>query len=166
MKTVNYSFSVTGPRDTRVCAYYVDGPADLAGYGATESDAYNSLLANAASYEYVDASQEGLAITSEVQERKMTAVDFVISNDVPLPVKKLREKRAGRKARYPFAELEIGQSFFVPNACLSKKARKTDDMIVFSAVPARKRHPDRKFVCRATVENDVHGVRVWRVAEE
>jgi hypothetical protein len=39
-------------------------------------------------------------------------------------------------------------------------------MIVFSAVPARKRHPDRKFVCRATVEQDVYGVRVWRVAPD
>jgi hypothetical protein len=59
----------------------------------------------------------------------------------------------------------FNQSFFVPSAALSKKSRK-DGEIVFSAVPARKRFPDRRFICRAVVEHGVRGVRVWRVAEE
>lgn len=95
--------------------------------------------------------------------------DFAISNHVPVPVKRLAVVRKGRKARYPFEALEVGQSFFVPNACLSKQARK-DGQIVFSAAPARKRHPDRKFICRAVVESmhgaEVYGVRVWRVPAE
>lgn len=95
--------------------------------------------------------------------------DFVISNHIPVPVKRIVAVRKGRKARYPFEALEVGQSFFVPNACLSKNARK-EGQIVFSAVPARKRHPDRKFICRAVVEVEhgveISGVRVWRVPAE
>ena len=91
---------------------------------------------------------------------------YAITNTVPVPVKAPKPPKKPRLVRYPFAELDVGESFFVPNACLSKKTRRFDDMIVFSAVPARKRHPDRKFVCRATVEQDVYGVRVWRVAPD
>lgn len=95
--------------------------------------------------------------------------DFVISDHIPVPVKRVPVVRQGRKARYPFEALKIGQSFFVPNSCLSKSARK-EGQIVFSAVPARKRYPDRKFICRAVVENfqgaEVSGVRVWRVVAE
>lgn len=96
--------------------------------------------------------------------------DFAISNHIPVPVKRVAATRQGRKARYPFEALEVGQSFFVPNACLNKSARKDGQMIVFSAVPARKRHPDRKFVCRAMDESHngvmISGVRVWRVPTE
>jgi hypothetical protein len=169
---IGFGFSVVGPRSERVRAYYVGGPADLCGYGATEEEAKASLLANAADYVYVDGSQEGLATNqTAIQERKIVqnapqnTTDFAINNNIPVPVKKVAATRKGRKARYPFDALEVGQSFFVPNACLSKKARK-EGQIVFSAVPARKRFPDRKFVCRAVEEQGVLGVRVWRTATE
>lgn len=57
--------------------------------------------------------------------------DFAISNHIPVPVKRVAATRQGRKARYPFEALEVGQSFFVPNACLNKSARK-EGQIIFS----------------------------------
>lgn len=167
MEEIGYDFSVVGPRETRVRAYYIKGPAEFCGYGATEKEARESLLANVGTEIYVDLSQEGLATDKE--RNIVQAANFTISNNIPVPVKRIAATRSGRKARYPFDALEVGQSFFVPNACLSKTSRK-DGQIVFSAVPARKRHPDRKFICRAVVEAhdgaEVAGVRVWRVPVE
>lgn len=161
MEEIGYDFSVVGPRETRVRAYYIKGPSEFCGYGATEKEARESLLANVGTEIYVDLSQEGLATDKE----RIIVTEFTISSDVPLPAKKIPAVRSGRKARYPFAELGLNQSFFVANACLSKQARK-EGQIVFSAVPARKRYPERRFVCRAVEEHGVSGVRVWRVPVE
>ena len=165
MEEIGYDFSVVGPRETRVRAYYIKGPAEFCGYGATEKEARESLLANVGTEIYVDLSQEGLATNQTDEERIIVNAEFVISNHIPVPAKKIPAVRKGRKARYPFDALEVGQSFFVMNACLSKQSRK-EGQIVFSAVPARKRFPDRKFVCRAVEEHGVSGVRVWRVPVE
>ncbi len=57
------------------------------------------------------------------------------------------EPKGGVK-RYPFDELEIGQSFVLESKGNS------------SVQAARKKYPDRKFTVRVTTE----GVRVWRIA--
>jgi hypothetical protein len=65
-----------------------------------------------------------------------------IEKGIPLPV--------GRH-KYPFLDMEIGDSFFVGN-------RTTGEMSYHIAY-FRKKHPLRKFTCR-TVDG---GVRCWRI---
>lgn len=68
---------------------------------------------------------------------------FLIEKEIPpAPIQ--------RPAKYPFREMEIGDSFFVvgvPMTCIHGCAR---------------RHRPRRFICRSTRENDIQGIRVWR----
>lgn len=74
-----------------------------------------------------------------------------IDDDVPLP----DIQYGGRKPqKWPLAELEIGQSFFVPNVKITTAA---------SYLQYHKR-PDRRFAARQMTESDVKGVRVFCVA--
>lgn len=72
---------------------------------------------------------------------------FEIDDDVPLS--------SAHRRKYPYRDLRIGQSFFVPDA--------THQLISGSMHPAKKRL-GRKFTARTVTENGVKGVRVWRVA--
>ena len=67
----------------------------------------------------------------------------VIDKNIPLP------------CRYPFAELEVGESFFVPNqgiGILSKYKARSEQRTGF------------KFTTRTVSEGGIKGVRVWRVS--
>ncbi len=79
-----------------------------------------------------------------------------IDKNVPLPV-----RRTNHKMLYPFAEMEIGDSFLVP---LPPGKLIEDHRSNISACAAgfRKRYPSYAFTTR--VEGD--GVRCWRVAPE
>lgn len=70
---------------------------------------------------------------------------FVIEDGVPLPLSGTR----GRPRIYPWDELEIGQSFFVPNKTSSE----------FTTTGGQRRR-GWKFKIR----NVDGGLRVWRVA--
>lgn len=50
--------------------------------------------------------------TTEEQQPLKSAANFVIADMVPLP--ETNGKRKGKASVYPFAKLEIGQSFFIP----------------------------------------------------
>jgi len=67
---------------------------------------------------------------------------FELRNDIPVP-------QGGRRNKYPFADMAVGESFFVPN-------RKPTVMWQTSNRAAKVL--GKKFVVRA--END--GTRVWR----
>ena len=69
----------------------------------------------------------------------------VIEKNVPLPTTRVK------RWKYPLAEMEIGDSFFLPN-------KKTQD--VSSAIGRRAKLLGREFTSRA--ENN--GVRIWRTA--
>ena len=76
---------------------------------------------------------------------------FVLETNIPVPGRK--GGRTGSK--YPFAVMDVGQSFLVGSDVKASTVR--------SAVGAFiKTNKDRKFVVRETPE----GVRVWRVAKE
>ncbi len=60
-----------------------------------------------------------------------------------------------RKSKYPWANMEIGHTFFVPDA--SKK-----QTITSSAYRFGKQH-GMKFTVREVNEEGVAGIRVWRV---
>ncbi len=72
---------------------------------------------------------------------------FVIEKNVPLPEKNIRWK-------YPFDQMEVGDSFFVANkestqmSALCKRAGK---------------RLEARFVTAKAETNDAKGVRVWRV---
>ncbi len=72
---------------------------------------------------------------------------FLIEKNIPLP-----RKGANRtQVLYPFHKMEVGDSFFAPNAMQSK--------ITTAYNHFRKKHAQRKFTTRQ--ENG--GTRVWRV---
>jgi hypothetical protein len=77
---------------------------------------------------------------------------FALENDVPLPKRTAPGGRRGSK--YPFAQMEVGQSFRVSDDTKAATIR--------SAVGAfSKRYSDAgKFAVRVTDE----GIRVWRTA--
>jgi hypothetical protein len=58
----------------------------------------------------------------------------------------------GRKSKYPFRDMEVGDSFFAPGSS------------VIGIHGCARRHRPMKFTCRSVVENGVAGIRVWRIA--
>lgn len=71
---------------------------------------------------------------------------YVIDKNVPLPAK----ATTGRKSKYPFDLMEVGDSFFVPG-----KVR------MASTVGQASRRLGRRFVWN----EETGGVRVWRAAD-
>ena len=117
------------------------------------------------------------AATGTTQKAKTM---FQIENDVPVPVISGRG-RGGNM--YPFDQLAVGQSFFVPNSESKPNAAKSLASTVSSAtaryaVPAEDGSTEtnkkgevvpvmvktRKFVVRRAEEDGVKGARVWRTA--
>ena len=76
-------------------------------------------------------------------ERRM-ASNIEITKGVPTP--------RGRKSKYPFRDMEVGDSFFAPGSS------------VIGIHGCARRHRPMKFTCRSIVENGVAGIRVWRIA--
>lgn len=77
--------------------------------------------------------------------------EFKIEKGIPAPV--------GRASRtpMPFAELEIGDSFVVPDEKMryvSVAARASDES---------RKHAPKRFIARQT--DDKKGTRVWRIAD-
>jgi len=68
-----------------------------------------------------------------------------IDTSVPIP------KRGNIK--YPFSEMDPGDSFFVP-----KKGG-----LLLSAKWRKMNHPDEDYLVRTVVENGVSGYRCWRI---
>ena len=58
----------------------------------------------------------------------------------------------GRKSKYPFRDMEVGDSFFSPGSS------------VIGIHGCARRHRPMKFTCRSVVEDGVAGIRVWRIA--
>lgn len=87
--------------------------------------------------------------------------EIIIRSDVPIPEKRARGARA---KKYPFAVMEVGQSFHIaPVDGDIKKALRRASGVSYNA---NKAFVDRKFEVRTVDENDPDGVgaRVYRVA--
>ncbi|XWN29940.1 MAG: hypothetical protein ROR55_20960 [Devosia sp.] len=72
------------------------------------------------------------------------------------------EVMRGAKSRYPLAELDVGQSFFVasdPPEMQGQHQRRMSALVV-----GHSRRNGGKFATRRVTEDGVPGVRVWRVA--
>lgn len=77
---------------------------------------------------------------------------FQIDGKMPIP-----PKGSGNKSPYPWAELKVGASFFVPGGVQST--------LVSNAIQWAQRNCEKaKFTTRNRIEAGVKGVRVWRTA--
>ena len=127
-----------------------------------------------------NATTEANSETAATGKTEKVKTMFLIKNDVPVPAISGRG-RGGNV--YPFNQLEVGQSFFVPNSESKPNAAKSLASTVSSAtaryaVPAEDGSTKtnkkgevvpvmvetRKFVVRSVEEDGVKGARVWRTA--
>lgn len=82
------------------------------------------------------------------KEGHMTQIK--VEKNVPVPI-------VAKISRFPFADMKIGDSFFVPDMRTSAE--------MSSAIQNAKRSLKFKFMCRRVTEDGVAvGVRVWRTA--
>lgn len=81
--------------------------------------------------------------------------EYKIEKDVPL-----RESRGGRRFKYPFPDLEVGDSFFVPLPAGKKLGRHQADMASVAILYRRKRGNGWDY----TTRQEKGGVRIWRTA--
>jgi hypothetical protein len=72
---------------------------------------------------------------------------FTIEKNVAIPA---ASRTGGGKSKYPWAQMEIGDSFFVPGAKVET---------FYTLVSAQNKKGDARFICRK-IDG---GVRVWRV---
>lgn len=80
---------------------------------------------------------------------KATAmITLTIEKGIPIPA---RTTRGPTRCRYPFADMEIGDSVFVPET-LHNNPRGS----------LLKQRP-KKFVMRQQIVGDVIGLRIWRI---
>ena len=84
--------------------------------------------------------------------------DFKIEKSIPLPANK--DGRGG-SSKYPHAELNVGESFFVP---LDGLIRQTMMGRMSGAARAETARTGNKFINRSVEEEQGAGVRVWRTA--
>lgn len=121
----------------------------------------------------VQATAAGIAAVADaaplVEKPKVvhTPGQFQIETGVPLPA----IKRGGDRSQlYPFDQLEIDQSFFVPNTESMPNAGKTLASTVSSATRRHKAStPPRVFTIRAEAlgaDGVTKGARIWRIAPE
>lgn len=79
---------------------------------------------------------------------------YEIVKDKPLPP---RAKRGGRRLKYPFAAMEVGDAFCVPvDGCAKRQA----NLITRAAAYTKQHGPHKKFTTRL-LDGDVW---VWRIA--
>lgn len=78
--------------------------------------------------------------------------EIKIDKGVPVP-----SRGGGRRPKYPWARMEVGDSIFEPGVC--------QNTIAGIARGWRNRNaPDQMHRTKIVTENGVRGVRVWRIA--
>lgn len=76
---------------------------------------------------------------------------YEIEKGIKIPVRK-----SSRPAKYPWRQMELGDSFFVPSGNPSK-------MITRLNPSSQTQKAGLKFTRRIVEENGVKGVRIWRI---
>lgn len=81
---------------------------------------------------------------------------YKLEKNVPIP-----PKASSRQGKYPFEQMEPGDSFFTP----SKSPVDTQRLLAgLGNYWAKRRGAETQFITRRREEGGVPGVRVWRVA--
>lgn len=84
----------------------------------------------------------------------MTNVEFKIEKSVPIPTGK------ADRDRYPFNEMKVGDSFFVPLSTHKNVTVLQTNLMGNARYFTQKNNPDWKFKSKMDGEK---GVRIWRV---
>ena len=83
--------------------------------------------------------------------------DFIIDKGIPLP-----DDMRGGRSLYPFDKLDTGDSVFFPLKEGDNAKRMKNRLSQASRTFGKKQEPERHFVLRYRLENEVSGVRIWR----
>ena len=156
------------------------GMTDDNGYVATRATQKGIESLDSAATVADNATSEATSETAATGKTEKVKTMFKIEDSIPVPTISGRG-RGGNV--YPFDQLEVGQSFFVPNSEDKPNAVKSLASTVSSATAryavasedgATKTNKKgevvpvmvetRKFVVRSVEENGVKGARVWRTA--
>lgn len=92
------------------------------------------------------------------------AESFNIDGNKPVIRKFSGTGRAEGRAKYPWANLAIGESFFVPagsTPLLVKQSQLCALGLRYS--DHHPKHPALRFTTRCLIKDGIEGVRVWRV---
>lgn len=79
----------------------------------------------------------------------MSRLEYQPESGVPIP----QLKYGANGGKYPWSELLVGDSFFVPHATIHRMS---------TLCSHRCERYEVKYTCRTVVESGVKGVRVWR----
>tara|TARA_R100001377_G_C3082110_1_gene72796 strand:+ start:232 stop:495 length:264 start_codon:yes stop_codon:yes gene_type:complete len=83
--------------------------------------------------------------------------DFIIDKGIPLP-----DDMRGGRALYPFDKLDTGDSIFFPLKEGDNAKRMKNRLSQATRTFGKKQEPERHFVLRYRLENEISGVRIWR----
>mgnify|MGYP003110291047 CR=1 FL=1 len=83
-------------------------------------------------------------------------MDVIIDKGIPLPTDMRNE------LKYPFDKLDIGDSIFFTLEKEDNANRMKNRLAQATRTFGRRQEPERHFVIRYRLENEVSGVRVWR----
>lgn len=150
----------------------------------TDEDFKVAARLTAAGIEYVNNNNNlpeisTTSITPTAQKEPTVSNTFEIVSNVPVPVSKRGAGLCGRKCKYPFDALEVGQMFFVPASDAQPEPWKGMVGVVSGA---NKRYATagnstkinrkgeevptlvytRRFVLRKYVKDGVEGAGIWR----
>lgn len=81
-----------------------------------------------------------------------------IDKNIPPPVARAFKSKTGRLSRYPFRQMEIGDSAFFPGA-----NKVNAQHPAYMAAKTIQKRDGLRFTLRSVVENGVEGVRIWRL---
>lgn len=84
---------------------------------------------------------------------------ITIDTNVPMPT----SSGAGAPSKYPFADMEVGESFFIEGGGIGSSSKVLRNRLTGACARAAKAMPGKKFSLRMRNEDGTEGVRVWRV---
>jgi hypothetical protein len=91
------------------------------------------------------------------------APKFLIDKCVAIPAMKRPNLYGTKPAIYPWAHMQPGDSFFVPGGKISAKDKRPGTTVQLSIAGPQKKYPGTKWATRSVTENNVNGLRVWRL---
>jgi hypothetical protein len=83
-----------------------------------------------------------------------------IEKAIPVPP----AKKPGPEAKFPWAQIQPGESFFVPGGRLSRRDSRRGTAKIVGCTTGYRLIKGSSWNKRAVTENGVNGVRVWRVS--
>ena len=84
-------------------------------------------------------------------------MDYIIDKGVPLP-----DDMRGGGTIYPFDQLEVGDSIFIPLKEGDNGQRLKNRLAQSTRTYGKKQDPEQHYIIRYRLENELSGVRIWR----